>query len=274
VNLQNVKITDITFEHIIRMIREVAFIGVISYLCIRVFSGHLSLDFTKLSPTELVGILLAFFSISLSAAFYFAATNASNKFYDNISEFNKDTSELLGRLDEQIKHVNSRQKELGDRIDKSYLNSSNGDDEQATADNEKQIADIQVKWQESLDKILNSVTIAPEEKQELKKELIRKDAELSILREEQAKLEARKTFSLKIYLKRRIAEYGFEDAAVQKPDELLINILNMKSNPIVRRDLFKFGFLLTDRPTSSDDVTEKGRRLITDVMTRLVEQES
>mgnify|MGYP000527716938 CR=1 FL=1 len=42
------------------------------YLGIKVFSGDLSLDFTKLSASELVSILLAFFSISLSAAFYFA----------------------------------------------------------------------------------------------------------------------------------------------------------------------------------------------------------
>jgi hypothetical protein len=87
--LDNVKITDITFGHILRLIREVAIIGVSSYLAIRIFSGDLSLDFTKLSPSELVSILLAFFSIALAAAFYFAATNASNQFYDNINKFNR-----------------------------------------------------------------------------------------------------------------------------------------------------------------------------------------
>ncbi|MGR6872465.1 hypothetical protein ACU6U9_09185 [Pseudomonas sp. HK3] len=273
-NLQNVKITELTFEHIIRFIREVAIIGVLSFLCINVFSGGLSLDFTKLSPTELVGILLAFFSISLSAAFYFAATNASNKFYDNINKFNKDTSELLGRLDEQLKHVNTRQKELGDRIDKSYLNSSNGDDEQSSADNEKQIEDIQNKWQESLDKILNSATIEPEEKLKLETELKRKNAELSTLKEEQAKIEAKKTFSIKSYLKRRISEYGIDDAVVLKPDELLLNLLDMSKGIIFRRDLEKFGFLLTENPKSVDDVTDKGRKLVSDVMSRLIERET
>jgi len=271
VNLKNVKITELTFEHIIRFIREVAIIGVLSFLFIDVFSGGLSLDFTKLSPTELVGILLAFFSISLSAAFYFAATNASNKFYDNINKFNKDTSELLGRLDEQLKHVNTRQKELGDRIDKSYLNSSS-DDEKSSAENEKKIEDTQNKWQESLDKILNLAKIKPEEKIKLENELKLKNSELSTLKEDQARIEAKKTFTMKSFLKRRIAEYGIDEAAIQKPDELLLNLLEMSKGSIFRRDLEKFGFLLTERPTSVEDVTDKGRKLISDVMSALIER--
>lgn len=273
-NLQNVKISEMTFGHLIRTIREVALIGVISYLAIRVFSGDLSLDFTKLSPTELVGILLAFFSISLSAAFYFAATNASNKFYDNINKFNKDTSELLGRLDEQLKHVNTRQKELGERIDSSYLKSSNGDDEKTTADNEKQIAYIQEKWQESLDKLLKSAQIKPEEKQALEEQLKKKDAQLNIIREEQAKLEAKKTFSLKNFLGRKVKEYGVEEALIQKPDKLLISLIEQTKISQVRKDLFKFDFIVTDRPSRASDVTEKGRKLMADIMSKYLDDES
>jgi hypothetical protein len=271
--LDNVNIKDITFGHVIRLIREIAIIGVSSYLAIRIFSGDLSLDFTKLSPSELVSILLAFFSIALAAAFYFAATNASNQFYDNINKFNKDTSELLGRLDEQIKHVNTRQKELGDRIDKRYLSSSDHEEESKRKENEEQIAEAQAKWQESLDKILNSATIEPEEKQRLESELKRKDEELNFLREEQAKIEAKKIFQLKSYFRRKIESFNLNEAATYSPDELLF-LLIKKVIPPVRRDMFKYGLIESEQPVSPEQITLKGQEFISSIVSRMLENDA
>jgi hypothetical protein len=271
--LENVKISEVTFGHVLRIIREVAIIGVFSYLAIRIFSGDLSLDFTKLSPSELVSILLAFFSISLAAAFYFAATNASNQFYDNINKFNKDTSELLGRLDEQIKHVNTRQKELGDRIDRNYLPNRESPNEKTSQENEAQIAEVQAKWQESLQRILDSAKIDPEEKTKLEQELRTKDEELKILREEQAKIEARKTFQLKSYIKRKIESFGLGEAATYAPDELLFLIVKKSIQP-VRQDLNKFGYIESERPTSPSEITEKGIELISSIVSRMLENEA
>lgn len=269
--LDNVKLGEMTFNHILRLIRELSIIGVSSYLAIRVFSGDLSLDFTKLSPSELVSILLAFFSISLAATFYFAATNASNQFYDNINKFNKDTSELLGRLDEQIKHVNTRQQELGDRIDKRYLSSADGDEESKSEENEEQIAEARAKWQESLDQIL--AMVEPEEKQRLEAELKKKDVELNVLREEQAKIEAKKMFQLRHYFRRKVEDFELSEAVTYSPDELLLKLIK-QTNFSIRRDMVKHGFIETDRPSHPEEVTKKGQEFISSIVSRMLESKA
>lgn len=106
--LKDAKLSDITFGHLIRLVRELVLLFVLGFVVVKLITGDLGLDFTKLSASELVSILLAFFSIALSAAFYFAATNQSNQFYDNVNKFSKDTSELLGRLDEQVKGIGGK----------------------------------------------------------------------------------------------------------------------------------------------------------------------
>ena len=111
-SLENTKISDLNFGHILRLIREAAILVIAGTIIIKILTGDFGLDFTKLSASELVSILLAFFSIALSAAFYFAATSQSNQFYDNVNNFTKDTSTLLGRLDEQLKGLDGRQSEL------------------------------------------------------------------------------------------------------------------------------------------------------------------
>ena len=271
--LENTKWNEFTFSHVIRLIREIAVIVVFSYLAIRVFSGDFSIDFTKLSASELVSILLAFFSIALAASFFFAATSTSNQFYDNISKFNKDTSELLGRLDEQIKHVNTKQQELGNRIDKQYLTQNGSDSDDQSEENQEKINEIQEKWQESLSRILDSATIEPEEKQKLETELREKDDELNTLREEQAKINARKVFSIKRYLKRKIDDFGLEDASSLSPDELLLTIAK-KSIPHFRRDLEKYGFTETLQPESRHEVTKDGIDLVSSVVSSMLKDDS
>lgn len=49
-------------------------------------------------PT-LLSLLLALFSIALSALFYFKATDSSNAFYDNTYKFTKDIAELLVKIE-------------------------------------------------------------------------------------------------------------------------------------------------------------------------------
>lgn len=270
----NVKVNEMTFGHIIRLVREVAVIGVTSYLAIKVFSGDLSLDFTKLSPSELVSILLAFFSILLAAAFYFAATNSSNQFYDNINKFNKDTSELLGRLDEQIKHVNTRQVELGDRIDKRYtMREDNGaDNEDNSVDNESKIESAQANIQDSIHKILEAAVIEPEEKQRLEKELKDKNDQLGELRKEQAEIKAKKTYQIKRYLRREVKKMGVEEAATYGPAQLF-KIITQNSVSSFKRDVHKYGFTSTYSPEISNEITNDGIDLISSVVASMLPEE-
>lgn len=55
------------------------------------------------SITTLVSVLLAFFSIYLSALFYFKATEQSNQFYDNTYKQTKDIHVLLSEMEGKFK---------------------------------------------------------------------------------------------------------------------------------------------------------------------------
>lgn len=59
-------------------------------------------------PT-LLSLLLALFSVGLSALFYFKATDTSNAFYDNTYKFTKDIAELLVKIEsgfgERLRHL-------------------------------------------------------------------------------------------------------------------------------------------------------------------------
>ena len=53
----------------------------------------------NVSIDSLVSVLLAFFSIYLSALFYFKATEQSNQFYDRTYEYTKDINVLLSKME-------------------------------------------------------------------------------------------------------------------------------------------------------------------------------
>lgn len=75
-------------------------------LCIKLFLTPMSL--TLDAPT-LISLLLALFSIGLSALFYFKAAETSNTFYDNTYKFTKDIAQLLSKIEsgfgERLRHL-------------------------------------------------------------------------------------------------------------------------------------------------------------------------
>lgn len=262
--MEKTKLSDLTFGHLIRFVREIALIIVLSTLLIGLFSGDLRLDFTKLSASELVSFLLAFFSISLSAAFYFAATNASTKFYDYINKFNSSTSELLGRLDEQIKTLNIKQQEIGDRIDRQYLKGRE-DIDQKSEENEAAISEVEAEWENTLKDALAQAGIEEEQRKALEIELKRKEAELSELREEQAGIKARRIQSLKDHIRSRISKHGLAKALNTPPNFLLLELCKTIVPP-AKRDLFKYGFILRESPEKASDISQEGIELVKNVV--------
>ncbi|KAB7691837.1 hypothetical protein [Plesiomonas shigelloides] len=266
--LENVKLKDVTFGHILRLIREVSVVGVLAYFAIAIFSGGFSLDFTKLTASELVSILLAFFSIALSAAFYFAATNSSNQFYDNISKFNKDTSELLGRVDEQIKSVNSRQDELRDSFNKHYGKSSSESLAETTDETNKKLEKAQKDWDTFINRVINNTPTS--KRGELEQELKLKEAELSTLREQKAEQQARASDPVRIYTRTRIKRMGIEAAVALSPRELLFK-LAADGHTAYRRDLAILGYISTRNLNAPSEVTTQGEKFVTRILEQMIE---
>lgn len=265
------KLTDITLPGVIRLIREVAFVGVLSYLCVKLFSGDLSLDFGKLSATELVSFLLAFFSIGLSAAFYFAATSQSNQFYDNVNKFSKETSELLGRVDEQVKGIGGRQSELKDSIDKYYLRERPKQNDAATVEVEAKTKEVEENLSKLVAELLDKSNLSAAERSAFEANLKTKDAELSALRERMGRLSTAREASVRRYSQRMIERLGVGKAIDLSVDDLALEVVKMGVAPF-RRDLLSLGFITSESPVSSVDISDSGRKMILAALEQAIEQ--
>ncbi|PFD12347.1 MULTISPECIES: hypothetical protein [Bacillus cereus group] len=75
----------------------------------------------ELKVTDFLSIILALFSIGLSAAFYFKSTEQSNKFYDDTVKFTKDIGITLGKIEsgfgQTLKHLEQGNTQLHDKIE-------------------------------------------------------------------------------------------------------------------------------------------------------------
>lgn len=265
---------NMTTGSLIRVLREIAMLGVLGYLSVKLFSGEMSIDFTKLSATELVNLLLAFFSIALSAAFYFAATSQSNQFYDNVNKFSKDTSELLGRVDEQVKGLGGRQSELKDSIDKYYL-MGNGKSREPVSEEKNNVVAKVKKVEGDLSKLvaelLDKANMSGPERVAFEAQLKARDSELSELREKIGRIANRSDAQVQNFLRRKIERRGLENAINAAPDELLMEFAN-EGPSAFRRDLLSLGYILSETIDSPADVSESGRQLVSTVVEKLIDQ--
>ena len=255
------KFRDLTLSAAIRLLRELAFLSVLGYLSVKLFSGELSLDFAKLSATELVNLLLAFFSIALSAAFYFAATSQSNQFYDNVNKFSKDTSELLGRLDEQVKGIGGRQTELRDSIDKYYHRDRAGQVDRAQVEVQEKAKQLEENFSKVVSGLMERANLPEPERAKIREEIKSKDAALNELRERLGRITSDQEGAVRRYTQRRIREFGVEKALGMPIEEWAVPVIS--SGVIAyRRDLKSLGFIKTATINSFDEVTESGRAFL------------
>ncbi|MDB5805976.1 MAG: hypothetical protein JWN73_3298 [Betaproteobacteria bacterium] len=101
--MEKEKFWNFTLWDLVKAISTLVVVGVASY---KLFAmpASLNMDF----PT-LLSLLLALFSVALSALFYFKATDTSNAFYDNTYKFTKDIAELLVKIEsgfgERLRHL-------------------------------------------------------------------------------------------------------------------------------------------------------------------------
>lgn len=162
------------------------FFGVMSF---KLFSIDLSLNIEEFGFTDLLAILVAFFAIGLSVAFYFKATDTSNRFYDNSYAFTKDVSEILGRMEagfgERLRHLDEGYTGIRDKFDKLPFDSA-----KAIEDIEKENEEIKTKEAEqrkTLEELAQKAHLAENEKSELFEHMENLSREL-----ESSKIEARR----------------------------------------------------------------------------------
>jgi len=88
----------------------------------KIIFANISITIPDLSFSDLLAIILALFSIAISLAFYFKASDTSNKFYDNTYKFTKDIGEMLGRIEvgfgEKLTYLGELYSSIDNKFDK------------------------------------------------------------------------------------------------------------------------------------------------------------
>ena len=195
----------------------------------------ISLDFSNFnfSFTDLLSLILAIFAISMSVAFYFKATDTSNKFYDNTFKFTKDISEILGRIEAgfgaRLKNLDEGYSGLRDRFQIGIINSEELDSNKLELEKEKKNLEKEVSEKNKiLSNLIEKAKLSESEKEEVLTSLQTKEREILNLTKE-----------LK-FLKHEIQndERSIESALINKVPpsmrKIVFNILESSDIPVYR----------------------------------------
>ncbi|CAI8311244.1 MAG: Uncharacterised protein [Bacteroidetes bacterium MED-G17] len=153
--------------------------------------SELNFDFSKFDFSDLLSLTLAIFSIGLSVAFYFKATDTSNKFYDNTYKFTKEISEILGRIEagfgERLKHLDEGYTGLRDKFDGTPSNNNSEEIEEAKKEleTEKEQLESEMKQKnELLNELMNKAQLGESERQEFTNRINQREEQIEKLSSE------------------------------------------------------------------------------------------
>lgn len=87
----------------------------------KILFANISINIPDLSFPDLLTLVLSLFAIGISLAFYFMASSASNKFYDNTYKFTQDFGLMLGRIEssfgERLKYLGEMYSSINEKIE-------------------------------------------------------------------------------------------------------------------------------------------------------------
>lgn len=157
---------------------------IVIILSIKLYQIDLSSLVENIQFSDLLSILLAFFSIGISIAFYFKANDTSNKFYDNTYKFTQNTSEILGRIEsgfgERLRTINESYDKLDSNI-RSYYGSK---DKSKKEEIEKSIQNEEGEKEKIIGKLIETSKLSSDELDELRKKLDESNQKLENARRE------------------------------------------------------------------------------------------
>ncbi|GMM85129.1 hypothetical protein [Pseudoalteromonas sp. MTN2-4] len=208
---------------IIKTFASICAISVLTYK-IAVTPVDFKLDF----PT-LLSLLLAFFSVGLSALFYFKATETSNSFYDNTHKFTREISILLSKIEsgfgERLKHLDENYSSVRD-----YIHNGSSDFE---ATNKKILEEMELVKRISREKdqilkeFLDQTPMKEEEKESVISSLTEKDEKIRSLELDIKNLKANALKSSmqnsRLFFNRGFKKYVYENIIVNLEYESVIN---------------------------------------------------
>ena len=170
------------------VLRDVALVFLIAIIGWKLLNSELQIDLSKFSFSELLALILSIFSVWLSVAFYFKASDTSNQFYDNSYKFTKEMSEILGRIEagfgEKLRHLDEGYSGIRDKFDRMPHYGVSISTE--VKNEEAEVKKREEEQRELLEHLAKRAKLAEGEKQEIFAKLAEKSEEL-----EQSRLELR-----------------------------------------------------------------------------------
>jgi hypothetical protein len=170
------------------LLRDILLIGLLIVIIWKLINAHFNFNLATFSFTDFLNLFLALFSVGLSVAFYFKATEASNQFYDNTYKFTKDMSEILGRIEagfgERLRHLDEGYSGMRERLDK--LPQYGGATVLEVKKEEEEIKKKELEQKALIEGLAIKAKLAEHEKHALFENLSKKNEEL-----EQARMELR-----------------------------------------------------------------------------------
>lgn len=229
--------------------------------------------FKDFNFTDLLSLLLAFFSITISIVFYLKAGETANQFYDNTYKFTQHTSEVLGRIEsgfgERLRNINESYNRLGEDIRKYSTKDNRVQEEiknqtENIEKNENVLKDI-------VNKLFENSKLDEDEKEQLKKELIQSNEKLAKAREQIANLERksiptsfdRKLSRAKRYYQKKLKEFGFGmNTSIEEVNEGLSKAILIEKLPrLFIKDLLDLDIINEDY-----ELTDYGVKLTKDLL--------
>lgn len=175
------------------VVKALATLAIVFVFCVKAYQTpvQLTIDF----PT-LLSLLLAIFSIALSALFYFKATETSNTFYDNTYKFTRDIAQLLSKIEsgfgERLRHLDEGYASMRTYLEtKSSVHDGASPDitKQQIKDEKDEVVRVTEQRNHILRDLLNRSKLQEAEKKEFENQLAQKQGELENIQKTVARLE-------------------------------------------------------------------------------------
>jgi len=210
----------------LRNARDVIVICLIGVVTWKLISSEINISIKEFSFTDLLSMFVSFFAIALSVAFYFKATETSNRFYDNSYSFTKEISEILGRIEagfgEKLKHIDEGYAGIRDRFDQLPFDANKAKEE---IEVEKEEIEKKKKEQNDLlESLAKKAKLAETEKEDLFRKMEKTHKELdsakSDLRRMQRNMMKHESINSDPKAKHRVMNYLVERVSDEIPPGL------------------------------------------------------
>lgn len=167
-------------------------IALTSVMVYRIATMHCDLQFDFAS---FLSLLLALFSVALSALFYFKATDTSNAFYDNTYKFTQQIAELLVKIEsgfgERLKHLDEAYHGMRDSFDKLPGRMQVSVAKQELAQEQQSVEKLIAERDKIIQELASKAQLNTAEKERIISQLQEKDKALGTARAEIALLSQR-----------------------------------------------------------------------------------